>query len=101
LKVRMVRKLSGTRDGQDWPAVGDTIDVPDDEGATLISQGNAEGVKKGAPEKAVTADEPETATGSGPYEERTKAQLLSLAKSRGLDVTNADSKADIIDALRA
>lgn len=40
--ITMRRQISGTRDGVDWPAPGGTIDVPDDEAATLISLGHAE-----------------------------------------------------------
>jgi hypothetical protein len=40
--VTMRRQISGTRDGVDWPAPGGTIDVPDDEAATLIQLGHAE-----------------------------------------------------------
>ena len=34
--VTMLRQLSGTRDGVDWPAPGESIDLTDDEAATLI-----------------------------------------------------------------
>lgn len=34
--VTMLRQLSGTRDGADWPAPGETIDVPDEEAASLL-----------------------------------------------------------------
>ena len=40
--VTMRRQISGTRDGVDWPAPGETIDLPDDEAATLIALGHAE-----------------------------------------------------------
>ncbi len=40
--VTMRRQISGTRDGVDWPAPGETIDVPDDEAMQLISLGHAE-----------------------------------------------------------
>lgn len=42
--VTMKRQISGTRDGVDWPEPGGTIDVPDDEAATLIEIGAAEAV---------------------------------------------------------
>jgi len=41
-KVRMRSKLTGTRDGLDWPDVGGVIDVSDDEAAVLIHHGMAE-----------------------------------------------------------
>ena len=40
--VTMRRQISGTRDGADWPAPGETIDLPDDEATTLIALGHAE-----------------------------------------------------------
>ncbi|MFN0028407.1 MAG: hypothetical protein ACKV2O_14695 [Acidimicrobiales bacterium] len=43
--VRMKIKISGTRDGADWPAKGDTIDVPDDEAAALVASVSAEVVE--------------------------------------------------------
>ena len=39
--VTMIRQISGTRDGVDWPAPGESIDVPDDEAAGLIDNGLA------------------------------------------------------------
>lgn len=39
--VTMLRQLTGTRDGVEWPAPGDPIDVPDDEAASLIDLGLA------------------------------------------------------------
>ncbi len=39
--VTMRRQISGTRDGVDWPAPGETIDVPDEEAASLIALGHA------------------------------------------------------------
>lgn len=44
MRVRMTSQVSGTRDGQNWPAVGETIDVPADEGKSLCGAGLAEPV---------------------------------------------------------
>lgn len=41
MKVTMIRKVSGTRDGADWPEPGEDIDVPEDEAASLIGNGLA------------------------------------------------------------
>lgn len=63
MRVRLVVDRSGTRwDGQDWPARGGEIDVPDDEGAALCEHGIAVPVavtEKDAeiPETAAAADE--------------------------------------------
>lgn len=42
MNVTMKRQISGTRDGVDWPAPGESIDVPDEEAASLIVNGLAE-----------------------------------------------------------
>lgn len=41
MKVTMRHKISGQRDGADWPDPGETIDVPDDEAVMLLAQGMA------------------------------------------------------------
>lgn len=40
-EVRMIGQVSGTRNGEDWPAPGDTIDLPEDEARSLIVSGMA------------------------------------------------------------
>ncbi len=39
--IRMLGQISGTRDGEPWPAPGDTIDLPEDEAKNLIATGIA------------------------------------------------------------
>lgn len=39
--VRMTVRLSGTRNGQDWPGIGETVDLPDAEAADLCAAGLA------------------------------------------------------------
>lgn len=64
MKIRMKVYISGTRDGQDWPAVGEEIEVPDEEGADLCAAGFAEPVAKRAKvEKAVDETPAETRSG--------------------------------------
>lgn len=41
MRVRMKVSLSGTRDGQDWPQAGGSVDLPDDEAAHLVTGGLA------------------------------------------------------------
>lgn len=41
MQVRMLTQVSGTRNGELWPAPGDTIDLPDDEANDLIATGSA------------------------------------------------------------
>lgn len=58
-QVQMRAWISGTRDGQDWPRVGETLTCSDAEAADLVAQGLAVPVKS-APE-AAAAPAPETA----------------------------------------
>lgn len=51
MRVRMLEQISGRRNGERWPAPGDTIDLGDNEGADLCAQGVAEPVEDKA-EKA-------------------------------------------------
>lgn len=63
-KVIIVRKVSGSRDGVDWPNVGESLDVPKEEAADLIGLGVARLEKDVEPEKAV-APKAETAVRKG------------------------------------
>ena len=42
MKVRMLVHMSGTRNGQEWPAAGEPMDLPDGEAADYIAAGIAE-----------------------------------------------------------
>lgn len=52
MRVKLTAQLTGTRDGVDWPAKGEELDVPDDEAADLIHAGIAEPVVEDKTEKA-------------------------------------------------
>jgi len=55
VKIKMQQQITGTRDGAAWPAVGDTLVVPDAEGAALCAQGLAVPVaEQPKPEKRTT-----------------------------------------------
>lgn len=41
MRIRMKVSVSGTRDGESWPAKGGTIDLPEDEAKNLIATGIA------------------------------------------------------------
>lgn len=41
MKVRMLVTMSGTRNGKEWPARGNPIELPDDEAQQLIAQSMA------------------------------------------------------------
>lgn len=58
VKVEMKARITGTRDGVEWPELGQTLTVPDAEGADLCAAGLAVPVAQ-EPRKAVAA-KPET-----------------------------------------
>jgi hypothetical protein len=45
-KIEMIRLVSGSRDGEDWPAIGTQFEVPDAEADDLIRMGIARAVVK-------------------------------------------------------
>ena len=55
MKVRMMFQISGTRDGERWPVVGECMVVSDAEGAELCAQGYAEPVAEVAKVEKATA----------------------------------------------
>lgn len=59
MKIRLTGDLSGTRNGQPWPARGTEMVLPDEEGAVLCAQGMAVPVVDNKTEKAVAKDESE------------------------------------------
>jgi hypothetical protein len=63
MKVRLIYKLDGTRNGEPWPAIGGEIDVPVSEAINLISHGYAVPVPVPQEhERAVIEQAPERAT---------------------------------------
>jgi hypothetical protein len=65
-KVQLIAKISGTRNGEDWPAPGGVIDLPAGEAADLIASGVAKAVEKSIPKvEAAVTPKPETATRPG------------------------------------
>lgn len=57
--VRMKTKIGGYRNGDKWPEVGGTIDLPAHEAESLIANGYATAAADSDPEPVVDADEPE------------------------------------------
>lgn len=41
MRVKLIFRIEGTRDGEPWPSIGGIIDVPNDEAMNLISHGYA------------------------------------------------------------
>jgi hypothetical protein len=63
MKVRLIYRLDGTRNGEPWPAVGGEIDVPTSEAVNLISHGYAVPVlTPQVQERATVEEQPERAT---------------------------------------
>lgn len=65
MKVRLIVSLTGTRDGVDWPPIGEAFDLPDGEAADYIAAGLCVKAEPSAPEAAV-APAPETAAAPKP-----------------------------------
>lgn len=62
MKVRMSITISGTRDGADWPAAGEILEVSDSEGADLCAAGMATPVVQDRAERR-PAKKPESRKG--------------------------------------
>jgi hypothetical protein len=52
MKVQMKVQISGTRNGEDWPAPGEAAEVSDEEAVSLLNSGLAEAVEAPEPQKA-------------------------------------------------
>lgn len=63
MKVQIIARISGLRNGVDWPAPGEYITLPDSEAKDMIGAGIAR-APEAAPETAV-ARKAETATLKG------------------------------------
>lgn len=61
VRVRMLVSISGTRDGDKWPARGETVVLPAGEGLQLVAQGDAELVRGSKTETADADPAPERA----------------------------------------
>ncbi len=70
MRVTMKARIAGTRNGEDWPAPGESIDLPQDEAELLVANGLAvadetKPAKKAAVETAAV-EAPETAATTKP-----------------------------------
>lgn len=70
MKVRMLADISGTRNGEDWPKRGETVDLPDGEAKDLIESRMAAPAEDKDAEAEVKAEVESTTltTGTGPVE---------------------------------
>lgn len=66
MRVEMIHHITGTRDGVEWPLVGDTIELPDHEATDLIGAGLAKEASdaEAAATEDATEDGPDEATAS-------------------------------------
>lgn len=71
--VRMRVRISGTRDGVEWPEVGGLVTLPDAEAADMVAAGLAEPAAAAAPETAAAPAEPETAAAPAPRKRAPRA----------------------------
>lgn len=62
MQVIMNANISGTRDGVDWPAIGQPVDLPKDEAVAMLAAGLA----------IATGQTAEKATDPRPVEKRTR-----------------------------
>lgn len=67
--VEMRARISGTRNGRDWPQIGETINLPDDEAQALIERGQAVAVEVADAPKPQTAAAPKPRTAKAPKAE--------------------------------
>lgn len=92
-RVRMLRKISGTRDGKHWPDVGGELDVSESEAEMLTRQSMARLVAEPTAESsAQTGTEP-------PAESDLKAAWVDHAVSQGMEESDAAAmtKAKLIE----
>ena len=69
----MTSQISGLRDGKEWPAPGETIDLPDDEANLVVSGGHAEMSDEPEPEpEPVKAEKPEPETAQAKSDAETR-----------------------------
>lgn len=81
MKIRMVQQISGSRNGQEWPAPGVEFDVDDDEGAQLCRAQMAVPIAELPASQSAELPAPEVrATGAGLTTENTPTKA---AKSAG------------------
>lgn len=115
--VRMKKHITGSRNGIEWPEIGDTIELPEHEAADMISNGyveeasNAEADPKAAEDGDEDADDTGAAdaeAGDGDAEaspdgldELDHAALIAYAEAHELDVNHRLGEKKLREAIRA
>lgn len=51
MKVKILQSINGLINGEEWPAVGQTIDLPTHVAEGMVASGAVEAVKQKAPSK--------------------------------------------------
>ena len=103
MKVRIKGDISGSRDGVPWPKRGETMELPDDEGAALCASGLAvpaadagDEVEKAVPadhsEKRALTTENSAAVTPGADEEKAPAPAKKTAAKRTASKAQAEDK---------
>lgn len=70
MEIKLKHQISGTRDGEDWPAPGTIVDLPDDEAKTLLKNGDAV-----LPDVELPASTGALTTGAVPPEAETEPEV--------------------------
>ncbi|MEJ1195074.1 hypothetical protein [Pseudarthrobacter sp. CCNWLW207] len=95
--VRLVGRISGTRDGEDWPAPGETIALPESEANQLLRSGIA--VDPDVETATATTAGVETATTRGNQPLRqTAASAKAEADAQAAAKAKAEADAQAADA---
>lgn len=81
MKVRLKAQLTGTRDGVAWPAPGETVDLPDHEGAKLCASGVAEPVESRKADVETATPKASTETRKAPAK-KTAAKKSAARRKR-------------------
>jgi hypothetical protein len=85
MKIRMLVHMSGTRNGQEWPPAGVSMDLPDGEAGDYIAAGIAEPADNGAEtavaQAAESAEVPAAEVAKTPAPEKRAASKRAPAKA--------------------
>ncbi|MFD5425213.1 hypothetical protein [Streptomyces sp. NPDC127084] len=82
MRIRMNVQMSGTRNGEPWPARGEVTELPTAEAAHLVASGIAEEVVD-EPAKVETATMPKADTSAPPQGAETKPRTTAKRAASG------------------